>query len=241
MIRVLVVDDEQAMRLTVQANLELAGWEVVVAENANRALEAVQRERFDVVLSDIRMPGMSGIELFRQMRELQPSVPVILMTAFTVESLLDEAMGEGVFTVLPKPFDPDQLVAILERALKRQVVLLIDGDRADAEGAREALAGLGLTAQAVFDEQSSLEVVSKGAVDVCIIELGMASAGTPPLISRIRAVDPSVSFIALFTQHAPELMRTVAWSGSVNWLRKPVAARTLARSIARVRRQPSGR
>jgi two-component system response regulator HydG len=241
MIRVLVVDDEQAIRLTVQANLQLAGCEVAVAENARQALEAVQRERFDLVLSDIRMPGMSGIELFRQMRELQPSVPVILMTAFTVESLIDEAMGEGVFTVLPKPFDPDQLVAILERALKRQVVLIIDGDRADAEGARAALAGLGLTAQAVFDEQSSLELVSRGIVDVCIIELSMASAGTPPLITRLRALDRSISFIALFTQHAPELMRTVAWSGSVNWLRKPVAACTLARSIARVRRQPSGR
>src|SRR5690349_8933993 len=121
--KILVVDDEQSMRMTVAANLELEGFEVMDAENAEKALALIKAQKFDLVLSDVRMPGMNGVELFRLVHQLQPELPVILMTAFALEGLVQEAMREGAFTLLPKPFEIEHLVAALSSAVRGPMVL----------------------------------------------------------------------------------------------------------------------
>jgi CheY-like chemotaxis protein len=126
--RILVVDDEPGLLMTLAANLELEGFEVVAAESGARALDLFEQGAFDLVLSDIRMPGMNGVDLFRTLRSKQHGVPVVLMTAFALEGLVQEAIREGAFTVLPKPFDLDHVVGALTRAAKSPVVLLVDGD-----------------------------------------------------------------------------------------------------------------
>src|SRR5271166_5091781 len=99
--RILLVDDEQSLLMTLAANLELDGLDVTTAESGQRALELFESEPFDLVLSDIRMPGMNGVDLFRRIRAQRPECPVVLMTAFALEGLVQEAIAEGVFTVLP--------------------------------------------------------------------------------------------------------------------------------------------
>ena len=94
--RVLIVDDERSLLLTLVANLELEGFEVVAASDGARALELVREQRFDLLLTDVRMPGMNGVDLFRQIRRVCPQMPVILMTAYAVETLIDEAIQEEI-------------------------------------------------------------------------------------------------------------------------------------------------
>src|SRR5687768_13491275 len=101
--KILVVDDEASLRMTLSANLELEGFVVVEAESADEALKILAKEDFDLILSDIRMPGRSGIELVSELRNNGIDLPVVLMTAFTEEKNLDEATRNGVFTILTKP------------------------------------------------------------------------------------------------------------------------------------------
>src|SRR4051812_20372347 len=117
--RILIVDDEGSLLLTLVANLELEGFDVVGAQDPAVALRLVAEQHFDLVLTDIRMPGMTGIALFRAIRSIGADMPVILMTAFAAESLIDEAVQEGVFAVLPKPFDIEHVIFALSRALSR--------------------------------------------------------------------------------------------------------------------------
>src|SRR5215471_5132373 len=98
--RILLVDDEQSLLLTLAANLELDGFDVTTAESGEHALKLFEREAFDLVLSDITMPGMSGIDLFRRVRSQRPECPVVLMTAFALEGMVRDAICEGVFTIL---------------------------------------------------------------------------------------------------------------------------------------------
>ena len=79
-VRILLVDDEESLRLTTGANLELEGFEIVEAANAEQALELARTQAFDIVLSDIRMPGLSGVDLHERLREIVPDVPVLLMS-----------------------------------------------------------------------------------------------------------------------------------------------------------------
>ena len=118
--RVLVVDDDDAMRDMVVALLEDAGHTASGADGADHALELLGDGDYDAVISDIRMPGRSGIELLGEIRELRPETPIILMTAFgTIDSAV-EAMQAGAFDYVTKPFKRDAVLMSLERAFEHR-------------------------------------------------------------------------------------------------------------------------
>jgi len=148
--RVLIVDDEPSVLLTLAANLELEGFEVATAESGEQALELVKKEEFDLVFSDIRMPGLSGIDLFRAIKKIRPEMPTILTTAFFYEAEIKEVVGEGVFAVLPKPAEIDDVVKLLHRARRRPWVLIVDDAQPHALSLAEALRASGVRARAVF-------------------------------------------------------------------------------------------
>src|SRR4051812_37130854 len=111
--RILVVDDEEGLRTSLAANLELEGYEVHEASDGARAIELVQAEDFDLVITDVRMPGIDGIDTFREIRKIRPGVAVVMMTAFTTERLIDKALDEGVYTVVTKPFAMDRIIELI--------------------------------------------------------------------------------------------------------------------------------
>jgi DNA-binding NtrC family response regulator len=119
---VLVVDDDAAMREMLISLLEEHRLRASGAESAEAAVEQLRDSDFDAVLSDIRMPGQSGVELLGQIRELRPETPVILMTAFgTIDSAV-EAMRAGAFHYITKPFKRDAVLVALERAFERRAL-----------------------------------------------------------------------------------------------------------------------
>jgi two-component system response regulator HydG len=119
MTRILVVDDKEMMRDSVGAMLASKGHSIVVSASAPGAIEKIDSKSFDVVITDLQMPDMDGVELLRAIRERDETLPVILMTAFaSVESAV-EAMKFGAYDYITKPFSGDELVTAVERALER--------------------------------------------------------------------------------------------------------------------------
>jgi DNA-binding NtrC family response regulator len=119
---VLIVDDDPAMREMVVSLLEDHGIEASGADSANAALERLRDSDFDAVLSDVRMPGMGGVELLGEARELRPETPVVLMTAFGSIDSAVEAMRAGAFDYVTKPFKRDELLVTLERAFEHRTL-----------------------------------------------------------------------------------------------------------------------
>lgn len=117
MTNVLVVDDKEMMRDSVAATLQRAGMSVVTAPDAAAALDMIARKRPDAVITDLKMPGMSGVELAGKIREIDDDLPVILMTAFGTVSTAVEAMKHGAFDYLTKPFEGDELLIAVKRAV----------------------------------------------------------------------------------------------------------------------------
>lgn len=116
--RVLVVDDERRGRRVLQIALEQMGIESVAAESGDAALHCLETEKVDLVLSDLAMPGMNGLELLRRIRDSEPDVPVILLTAYATVQSAVEAMKLGAFDYLIRPFDVDVVEAAVRRALE---------------------------------------------------------------------------------------------------------------------------
>jgi DNA-binding NtrC family response regulator len=114
--RVLIIDDEESMRVGCMQALEESGFSVATAADGEQGLEIARAESFDVALIDLRMPGISGIEVMRKMRQSAPNTMVIIITAYgTIESAV-EAIKQGAYDYLPKPFTPEALTALTIRA-----------------------------------------------------------------------------------------------------------------------------
>jgi DNA-binding NtrC family response regulator len=113
---VLVVDDDVAMREMLASALEEEGVEVTLAAGVDEASEAARTTHFDAILSDICMPDKDGFQLLRELRQIQPGTPVILMTAFGGSESVAHAMHQGAFDYLMKPFSREALRAALEWA-----------------------------------------------------------------------------------------------------------------------------
>jgi two-component system, NtrC family, response regulator AtoC len=113
---VLIVDDERTLARAVRAFLVESGYDAEVAPDAEQALGMLETLRPDVVFSDMRLPGMNGVELLRRIREFDPSIPVVIMTAYgTIEGAV-EAVKLGAFDYLKKPVDLEELKLLADRA-----------------------------------------------------------------------------------------------------------------------------
>jgi two-component system response regulator AtoC len=120
--QILVVDDDNAMRQMLASLFADQGYGVLEAASAGEAVDRARECEIDAVLSDIRMPGRSGIELVGELRRVRPEAPVVLMTAFgSIDSAVD-AMRAGAFDYITKPFEPEAVLITLERALERRVL-----------------------------------------------------------------------------------------------------------------------
>ncbi|MGD8375848.1 MAG: sigma-54 dependent transcriptional regulator [Acidobacteriota bacterium] len=118
--RLLVTDDEATQRTMLQAILTRAGFEVETARDGAEALERLQNENFDVLVTDQRMPGMDGLTLLERARSLDPSLPVVLMTAYGSVSSAVAAMKQGAADYLTKPFEREELLLVLEKTLRHR-------------------------------------------------------------------------------------------------------------------------
>jgi DNA-binding NtrC family response regulator len=222
--------------LTLLANLELEGFHVVGASDAKQALRLIEEEPCDLVLTDIQMPGMSGVDLFRTIRRQRPKMPVILMTAFAAETLIAQAVQEGVFAVLPKPFDIEHVIFALTRALSSPTVLLVDAPD-EVRPLAEALRAIGLASHTSSTPQTSVAAVRDGKADVVLVNVEALDDG-PALVEAILRLNPSIAVIATSGSAAPELFRKVAELGAFACLMKPLQPQRLVQLVAHARARP---
>ena len=114
----LIVDDNSELCETLADILGMAGFYVESAEGGKEGIEMVKERFFNVVLMDIKLPGMNGVDAFKAIKKISPKTRAIMMTAYAVEELIEEALNACAFTVLYKPFDMDKVLDLIKRAMK---------------------------------------------------------------------------------------------------------------------------
>ncbi len=114
---ILVIDDEEVVRLLFKETLEELGHRVITAEIASEGLELVKQWDFDLVFLDLKMPGMDGAELFRQIKTIKPKLPVTIITGYPDSDTMARAMAHGPFGVMNKPFGESDIVAAVTNFL----------------------------------------------------------------------------------------------------------------------------
>jgi CheY-like chemotaxis protein len=126
---VLIVDDEKNIRLTLSRSLEVLGVETDSAEDGKEALAKLREKEFGLILLDLRMPGVDGMEVLRQVRESRPDIRIIILTAYGTIDLAVEAMKLGAVDFVQKPFVPEQIRERVARVLSMGKIRQSKDDR----------------------------------------------------------------------------------------------------------------
>ncbi|MGE5849398.1 MAG: sigma 54-interacting transcriptional regulator [Candidatus Methylomirabilota bacterium] len=122
--RILVVDDEESVRWALRKAMERAGYRVDLAADGPTGLAAASDPGVELVLLDVRLPGQDGLELLRELRKRRPDLPVIMMTAYGTLQVAVEAMKLGAYDYIGKPFDTDEVLLVVQKALEAQALAL---------------------------------------------------------------------------------------------------------------------
>ena len=121
--QILLVDDQVSFCHHIKAILEQEGYEVVVANNADQALQKLTLQTFDILLTDMKMPGPNGLELFNLARKADPNISGIIMTAYGSIASAVASIKQGITDYLQKPFEPEALLIAVEKTLRERRML----------------------------------------------------------------------------------------------------------------------
>ncbi|MDI6794248.1 MAG: response regulator [bacterium] len=115
---ILIVDDEEGIREILSEILVSQGYNTTLAKDGYEAIKKVKTTPIDIIFLDIMMPGMNGLETFLEVKNIRPQTVVVLMTAYATEAIIKEAIKEGVFDIIYKPFGVEEIIGVIEKALK---------------------------------------------------------------------------------------------------------------------------
>ncbi|MFZ4987248.1 MAG: response regulator, partial [Blastocatellia bacterium] len=120
--KILVADDEKASRMALEVPLRLSGYEVTTASGGAEAVAAARRQRFDLVLTDVYMPDLNGLEVLRAIREADPTTQVIVVTGLGSLDLALKAIEEGAYDLIAKPYPVEEMLTLVDRPLIQHAV-----------------------------------------------------------------------------------------------------------------------
>ncbi len=220
---VLIVDDEANMRTTLAEILKDEGYQVTTAATGEEAVRLCQTRDFGVVLMDVRMPGIDGVEAFRQIRRHQEGVRVILMSAYSIESLKEAALDEGAIAFLPKPLDLDRVIHLVTEA-KDTAILVVEPEEETAALLRQSLREQGYRVQIARSPHDALEMVEQIRFDLIFLDANLPAMNGLDLYLAIRKITPSVVAVMIsgFESEFETIAREAVRRNAYTIIRKPL-------------------
>jgi CheY-like chemotaxis protein len=205
--RYLIVDDNAAFAENLAEIVSDVGAEAITATSGQRALELVAAQRFDALVSDMRMPVMSGAEVVHRIRRLDPGLPAVVVTAFTADNELEAARHEGLIGVLPKPVPVPRLLELLAQARRDGLVALVEDDVALADNLTELLRDRGFAA---VTARNVLDTERLGVRPFCaLVDLRLPGGPDGEAMRRLEAKFPGLPQVVI-TGHAGRTTVTTA-------------------------------
>ena len=195
---VLLVDDEEGLRASLSQGLELTGHLVMATGDPVAALERITRDFYGVLVTDIRMPGTDGFDVMRRAFEIDPALPVVLITGHGDVPLAVEAMRAGAYDFMEKPFSVSRLGSVVERALEKRRLVLENRKLREELADRTGIEGR-LVGRTPSMEQLRRTVVALAATDADVLILGETGAGKEVVARALHDEGPRQSrpFVAL--------------------------------------------
>ncbi len=237
--RVLIVDDDASLARTTALILARKGYAVTTAVDGPEAIERVKENPFDVILMDIKMPLMDGVETYRRIKRIRTDSAVIMMTAFAVEELIQEALQEGAYGILYKPLDIEKMIALIEKALggeRGAFILLVDDDPATCTTLRSILAKKGHQVATAHTGEEAIAVTREAAYDILFVDIKLPTINGLETYLAIKEINPEAVAVMMtaFRQEVADLVEAALSNDAYTCLYKPIEMEQLLRLVAEI-------
>jgi DNA-binding NtrC family response regulator len=206
---VLVIDDDRAMVKTLCAVLRLHGWDPTAGYNAEDAIREARGGTFAAVIMDVCMPGLSGVEAFRVIRQEYPDLPIMLMTAYANPELLAQAEREGVLMILPKPLPLPRLTETLAELARGGPILVLDDEPEFLKTIASILSAKHHAVLRATRLEDALALLSDSTARVIVMDLKLGDLTPKDAVVAVKRVSPEVLLI-LYSGYPDLLDETVA-------------------------------
>jgi len=241
-LKLLVVDDNVELCENIKDIGELHGHQVLVAHNGFQAVETIMKEWPQAVLLDIVMSELDGVATFKLIKSVAPELPVILMTAYSVEELVSEGLREGAFGILRKPLDFEALFSRIRDAARSRLLLVVDDDRDLCADLADLLSDRGFKVYQAYDADSAMLEVAQANFDAVILDMRLPTMSGLEAYLSMREIRPDLKVILIsgYPREMSDLVQKAIEREAYAFIEKPLDMEQLFALVDEVsRREPA--
>jgi CheY-like chemotaxis protein len=226
---ILVVDDDVDTCRNLSDILTDLGYHVDVAHDGPSALDLIRRHPYDIALLDLKMPGMDGLTLYREIRKTSASTVAIIITAYAGEKTASEALSAGAWQLLAKPVDFKRLLQFVEQALEQPLVLVVDDDHDLCANLWDLLRERGYRVGIAHDNDEAARCLAGQAFRVVLIDMKLPGGDGTQVFRQVRETNPEARTVVITGNRSEtdEMVRKVLAEGGDAVCYKPFDVPTL--------------
>ena len=203
------------------------GYTISTAKSGVEAIEKLKKKSFDMVFLDIKMPLMNGVETYKRIKNLKPGITVIMMTAYAVEDLVQEALQEGAYGVIYKPLDIEKILVLIDRVTKVKqgaLIMVVDDSPRICSTLRNILVKRGYKVDIALTGEEAIEKAKELRHDFLFIDMKLPTINGLETYLNIKEVNPEVVAIMMtgFRYDMAELMQQAMENNAYICLYKPL-------------------
>jgi two-component system, NtrC family, response regulator HydG len=230
--RVLVIDDDRDHAESIADILSMRGHRVEAVFSGEQGVEIFREQDFDIVFMDVKLPGMNGVETFFEFKKIRPDARVMMMTGFSLEQLITQAIENGALGVLRKPFAIQDLLQVLDQVKPRGMVLVADDDPDFSASLEPILVQNGYAVVTAATGEEALAKASADGVNCLVLDLSMPLLTGIDVYRKLRAAGKDIPtiFVTGLPGERVNAMSELHSDGGV--LMKPFDPSDLLRAIA---------
>jgi DNA-binding NtrC family response regulator len=233
---ILIVDDNVSLCRTLSLVLGRQGYAVNTAKDGLEALVKVQESPFDMIFMDIKMPLMDGVEAYRRIKKIRPEAVVMMMTAYAVEDLVQQALEEGAYGIVYKPLDIGKVVAVIEEAKEAQegaLVLVVDDDPGTCITLKNILIKKGYEVGIAYTGEEAITMARERVYDIIFVDMKLPTITGLETYLAIRKINPEVVAIMMtaYRQEMSDLVEEALHNSAYTCLYKPFEMAALLRLV----------
>jgi two-component system, NtrC family, response regulator HydG len=237
---ILIVDDNVSLDRTMSFILERKGYSVTIAESGEQALERVREQPFDLIFLDIQMPLMNGTEACKAIKAIRPGAAVVMMTAYAVEDLVNEALQSGARAVLYKPVDVEKLIDLVEAATDDRnggLILIVDDDDGACATLKKVLVREQFKVGVAHTGEAALQLAAERAYDVVLIDMKLPTINGLETYLRLHKINPQAVAVMMtgYREEMADLVNEALSHDAYACIYKPIDMGRLLQLIEEIR------
>lgn len=233
---ILLVDDNVNLTRSIALILNRKGFNVDTVNNGFEAIDKLKNKTFDIIFMDIKMPIMNGVETFKKIKAINPDAHVMMMTAYSVEELIDEALQEGAHGIIYKPIGIDSVIGLINDSVKNSdgaLILVVDDDPGTSKMLKNILTVKGYIVTTCSNGEEAIALSQSNDFDILFIDMKLPTINGLETYLEIKKIKSNAIAIMItgFLQEFEDLLEEAKENSAYTCLYKPLSMKKVLKII----------